>query len=111
MDDTTSKPLTRAQQRWLEHLQTWREQGGTLKAYAEANGLSVTGLYSARKALSARGAFEARKRTAPTFLPVRLQPGPSPLRVVFPNGVVVELPAGGDINQCAALVSTLAGAR
>ena len=33
---------------WLDHLRRWREQGGTLKAYAQANGLSVGALYAAK---------------------------------------------------------------
>ena len=42
------------EQFWLDHLRACRERGQTLKAYAYAQGLSVSTLYSARSALRRR---------------------------------------------------------
>ena len=38
--------LTERQQFWLDHLRVCREQGHTLRGYAKAHGLSVSGLYT-----------------------------------------------------------------
>ena len=87
----------------LKHLELWRERGGTLKAYAEANGLSVTGLYNARRSRA--------KATAPaparaTLLPVQLTAArrTEVIRIALPNGVLVEVPAGLNASEWAPLL-------
>ena len=47
--------LTERQQFWLDHLRVCREQGHTLRGYAKAHGLSVSGLYTAHLTLKSRG--------------------------------------------------------
>ena len=47
--------LTERQQFWLDHLRVCREQGQTLRGYAKAHGLSVSGLYTAHSTLKSRG--------------------------------------------------------
>ena len=47
--------LTERQQFWLDHLRVCREQGHTLRGYAKAQGLSVSGLYTAHSTLKSRG--------------------------------------------------------
>ena len=47
--------LTERQQFWLDHLRVCREQGHTLRGYAKAHGLSVSGLYTAHSTLKSRG--------------------------------------------------------
>ncbi len=47
---------------WLDHLAHGRQQGLTLKAYAQAHGLSVSALYTARSTLKRRGVLRTRSR-------------------------------------------------
>ena len=61
---------------WLDHLRAARQQGQTLKAYAQAQGLSVSALYSARSTLKRHGVLD-EPAPAPTFVPVRLPPPPA----------------------------------
>jgi hypothetical protein len=72
----------------------WRAQGGTMKAYAQANGLPVDTFY-AMKSAHARGlgkSTRARASAAPaTFLPVQLAPARGSVRVSVPNGVRMEV--------------------
>jgi len=86
---------------WLKHLELWGERGGTLKAYAEANGLSVTGLYRAR-----RSRAKATPPARATLLPVQLTAGrrAEVIRIALPNGVLVEVPAGLNASEWAPLL-------
>ena len=62
------------EQFWLDHLRTARQQGQTLKAYAQAHGLSVSALYTARSTLKRRGVLSEPAASAPTLVPVRIPP-------------------------------------
>ena len=94
---------------WLDHLRACREQGQTLKAYAHAQGLSVSTLYSVRSALKRRGVLtepactSSPRGPAPTFVPVRIPP-PGAFRVHLPNGVVVEVPVHAESAACATVL-------
>ena len=120
-DDTARASLTPNQRQMFEHLQAWRAQGGTLKAYAGAHGLSVSALYTAKHTLTQRGlwskgAAKAKACAAPMFLPVRVRPGSGgagavALRVLLPEGIAIELGANGDVSQCVALVQALEARR
>ena len=57
--------LTERQQSWLDHLRVCREQGHTLRGYAKAHGLSVSGLYTAHSTLKSRGALSEPAPSAP----------------------------------------------
>ena len=97
--------VTERQQSWLDHLRVCREQGHTLRGYAKAHGLSVSGLYTAHSTLKSRGALSEPARTsAPTFVPVRIAPGGAAFRVHLPNGVVVEVPAYVEGTACATVL-------
>lgn len=85
------------QREWLSHLEVWREQGGSLKAYALAHGVSQSALYSARRVLTQRGIWQGRRResrthpAAPKLVPVRVRamaPAVAMFRVLLPNGIV-----------------------
>ena len=117
MEDATvlapQRRLTPCQQGWLAHLEAWRVRGGALKAYAIEHGLSVSGLYTARRELTRRGAWpgEAPAQRAATLVPVRLRPSPAVFRVLLPNGIAVEVPecAGPEATRALlACVKTLA---
>ena len=120
------KPLTSRQQVWLEHLRACDARGCSSVAYAREHGLSLPALYAARKDLTHRGVFRPGRsgRSAVSNTPVTLVPvqvhdaspvSMSPpnagcvLRVVLPNGVVIEVPEQTEPGRCQALVSALSG--
>lgn len=107
MAETVSGGRTPRQQFWLEHLRACREQGLSLKAYARAHDLSVSGLYSAKSALKRRGvlADNTLPVPAPKFVPVRIPRSASAFRVLFPNGIVVEVPEHADGASCRELLA------
>ena len=98
-------PRTARQRFWLEHLNACREQGVSLKDYARAHDLSVVALYAAKSALKRRGTSTPPAVPAPKLVPVRLAPAASMVRVLLPNGVVVELPESIDPQRCQALLA------
>ncbi len=104
---TLGPARTPRQRFWLEHLNACREQGLSLKAYARTHNLSVSALYTANSALKRRAFSTEPTAPAPKLVPVRLAPAAVMVRVLLPNGVVVELPASID-PECAR--SLLAGA-
>ncbi len=97
---------TPRQRFWLEHLEACREQGLSLKAYARAHNLSLTALYAAKASLKRRGTSAEPSKPAPKLVPVRVAPGASMIRVLLPNGVVVELPESIDPKRCQALLAS-----
>ena len=83
--------LTERQRFWLEHLRACGS--GSLKAYAQAHGLDLRGLYDAKARLKRKGAL-------PVDRPARLVrverergrlPDPAYCRVHLASGVTVEL--------------------
>jgi len=113
------KSLTPVQRDWLNHLKACEAQGCSSVVYARSHGLSVTALYAARTELTQRGAFSPVRPSggsgvtpAPvTFVPVELRTTPAVqvLRVVLPNGVVIEVPEQAEPSRCGALVAALCG--
>ena len=98
---------------WLDHLRACREQGQTLKAYAPAQGLAVSTLYSARSALKRRGVLtepacalspRGKAPAAPAFVPVRISTPGAAFRVHLPNGGVVEVPVHAENAACATVL-------
>jgi len=90
-----AKGSTSRREFWISHLNKWRVQGGTMKAYAQANDLAVGSLYEARR--RARAGERAQEQPAPSgvsFLPVRVarEAREEAVRVRLPNGIVVTVP-------------------
>ena len=83
---------------WQWHLRQWEVVGGTLKEYAESQGVSVQSLYAARSAARSEDrAVSAEPKPAqalPRFVPLRLSARRSEERIgiEYPNGVRVEVP-------------------
>ena len=108
---TPSPPLTASQRQWLDHLETWQEQDVTLKAYALTHGLSVSGLYTAKRLFKRRGIWRGREgnrssRSRAELVRVRVTPAratPTMFRVHLPNGIVVEVPEDVEPARCRAL--------
>ena len=117
---TSSTPaLTSRQRHWLEHLKAWQEQERSLKAYAVANKLSVSGLYSAKRYFKAHGIWQGRevsgpRRCTPKLIRVQVTPSgvalSSVIRLHFPNGMVVEVPEHVEPLRLHTLMATLLGA-
>ena len=89
---------------WLDHLRSARRQGQTLKAYAQAHGLSVSALYTARSTLKRRGVVAEPSASAPTLVPVHIPAAGAAFRVHLPNGVVVEVASHAESPACAAVL-------
>ena len=85
MSDPTST-LTERQRFWLEHLRACGV--GSLKAYAEANGLSVSALYEAKSRFKRLGLLGPAKTSRFTRVEAA---APTLCRVRLPNGVFVEV--------------------
>ena len=81
--------LSEKQSYWLGHLRACAD--GSLKAYAEANGLNVSSLYGAKKRLKRQGVL----RGEPPARLVRVErvsaPAPTLCRVHLANGTAVEV--------------------
>ena len=74
-----NKALTERERQWLSHLQRARDGEQTLKAYAKAHGLSLSGLYDAAWRLRRAGHWKPGvgkpRREAGAFVPVRIEAG------------------------------------
>lgn len=87
--------LTSQQRFWLDHLQACEAGGETMKGYAKRKGLSVHGLYGARRRVRSLGIppAPAGSRKRPSFAKVMVREAPAELgrcRVRLPNGAIME---------------------
>ena len=97
MEETSS--LTEKQQFWLDHLRNCQASHGTIKAYAEAHGLSLPSLYFWKRQLMDDGLLEGSRQTSVRFkrLDMCLTASvPVAGRICLPNGVMVEWSAQGE---------------
>ena len=96
---------------WISHLNKWRAQGGTMKAYARANDLVVGNFYTAKSAyggdLPSGKHMDTVGRAKVTLLPVHRAPVSDLIRVSLPNGVRIEVPGIIDGEQWRALLDSL----
>ena len=67
-----SARLRRREQFRLDHLRAARQQGQTLKANAQAHGLFLSALCTARSTLNRRGDLSESTASAPTFVPIHI---------------------------------------
>lgn len=91
---------------WQWHLRQWEVVGGTLKEYAESQGVSVKSLYAARSAVrneerpvpvveAPASTAKAPARFIPLKLPARRRD--ERVHVECPNGFSIEVPA--DVSE------------
>ena len=73
--NSRSAGLRPREQFWLDHLRTARKQGQTLKAYAQAHGLSVSALYTAHNRQIANYGVDVRVEARPPY-PLRFRTAP-----------------------------------
>lgn len=92
----TQTDLTERQQFWLGHLRACAKANLTTKDYAQAHGLSVKAMYSARKDLAQRGTPKT-PITAP-FARVQVAPSTPTTQwsVQLPNGTTVSFSGAVD---------------
>ena len=67
-----SARLRRREQFRLDHLRAARQQGQTLKANAQARGLSLSALCTVRSTLNRRDDLSESTASAPTFVPIHI---------------------------------------
>jgi transposase-like protein len=88
---TTELSRTDPQQFWLAHVRAAAASGLSAKDYAAREGLSVHQLYEWRRKLRLREQPRARAETAFTPVQVLAPSAHPPVRIVFPNGLTLEL--------------------
>jgi transposase-like protein len=91
---TTESATTDLQRFWLAHARAAVASGLTVKEYAAREGLERKKLYEWRRKFKQRGLL-AQRATETRFAAVQvLATAPSaPVRIVFPNGLALELAA------------------
>ncbi len=88
-----TKPLTKTQQAWLDHVNKATEQNLSMSAYAKQNNLALKSLYNARALLMKKGILPSISSNY--LVPLTVTTPNLPLlttscRVTLPNGVLIE---------------------
>lgn len=88
-----TKPLTKTQQVWLDHINKATEQNLSMSAYAKQNNLALKSLYNARALLMKKGILPSI--SCDYLVPLAVKPTNDPIittscRVTLPNGVLSE---------------------
>jgi hypothetical protein len=96
-----TKPLTKIQQIWLDHLNQATAQNLSMSAYAQQNNLALKSLYSARSSLIKKGRLPSIKIN--DLVPIIATPSSVPIittscRMILCNGIILEL-ADVDISD------------
>lgn len=104
----TQTKLTERQQFWLEHLRACAKVNQTTKEYAQAHGLSVKAMYTARKHLAQRG--KSKSTTTAPFARVRVAPSPptTQWRIQLSNGTRVSFSGAVDGQALCAILHAAA---
>ncbi len=92
----TPTELTERQQFWLEHLRACAKANQTTKDYAQAHGLSVKAMYSARKDLAQRGTPKTPITAPFARVQVELSPPTTQWSVQLPNGTTINFSGAVD---------------
>jgi hypothetical protein len=92
--------LTEKQKHWYDHLQRCADQSISLADYARQHDLDVNRLYRwksvfARKTCNAALNVKSTTQTQAPFIRAVVRSA-STIRVVFPNGLLIEFPNGID---------------
>lgn len=103
--------LTEHQQLWLDRIKACEASGLPVTQYAPANGLSVRGMYDAKRALVSKGVLP--RKSGARFQRVKIAQAPVAVTswtVTLPNGATVSF-AGkvdpGSLGQVLSAVSRL----
>jgi hypothetical protein len=92
--------ITEKQKHWYDHLQRCADQGISLADYARQHNLDVNRLYRWKSVFAQKSRSTAPNITSPTqtqapFIRAVVRSA-STIRVVFPNGLLIEFPNGID---------------
>lgn len=95
---SNSRPLTLLQQQWLAHLQQAEAQKQSVAEYARENGLDADAMHRWRSQLKQRGVVVGATSSAAfvraevkSFSPASISASAPTLRIVLPNGIVLEV--------------------
>ena len=91
------KQPTERQRYWRDHIHAAHNSNGTLVDYAKTNDLKVKDLYAWKTLLSQRGLLDAPRKSFVAIVPEQHRPADL-CRVLFPNGIVLELSGGISIE-------------
>ncbi len=88
-----TKPLTKTQQIWLDHINKATEQNLSMPAYAKQNNLALKSLYNARALLMKKGILPSISSNY--LVPLTVTPSSRPAistscRITLCNGVLIE---------------------
>ncbi len=89
-----TKPLTKIQKRWLDHIKKATEQNLSMSAYAKQNNLALKAFYNARSSLMKKGILPSINSNYLVPLTQALVSKPSvttSCRITLCNGVIIEL--------------------
>ncbi|WP_022942254.1 IS66 family insertion sequence element accessory protein TnpA [Psychromonas hadalis] len=89
-----SKPLTKIQQDWLDHVNQATKKNLSMSAYAKQNNLALKAFYNARSSLMQKGILPSISRNHLVPLAQSLTSNPSvttSCRITLCNGVIIEL--------------------
>ena len=110
MTRTDNFSLTARQRYWLKHIRACDAAGQTSVDYAQAHGINVKSLYSARKALAEKGTVPPKPPTR--FQEVQVVGGnrdsDSQWHVQLPNGLAVSFGGTVDAATLSLVLSTAA---
>jgi len=87
---------------WRQRLQRFERSGLSAVAFCAKEGVSVPSFYAWRRRL-----LRPPIETAARLVPVRLFPAAAPVEILLPDGLVLRLAAGCDLDFVRALVATL----
>ena len=87
-----TKPLTKIQQGWLNHVHQAKEQGLSMSAYAQKNELSLKAFYNARTMLIKKGILPeiANNPLITVTTPSQPAKATTSCRITLCNGVTIE---------------------
>ncbi len=98
---------SRAQTRqlWVERLGRFADSGASVVAFCQQEGISSHAFYYWKNKLRPHAPDADR----PRLLPVRLLPPAAPVEIALPNGCVLRLAPGCDLDFVRSLVGALGG--
>ncbi len=84
---------------WRDHVDTWRRSGQTQRGYAKQQGLAIPRFVYWKNKFYPNTPLKAKD-----FVPVQITTTQSPVRLIHPNGVTIECPAGTDVSWLRSLL-------
>ncbi len=100
-----NKPLTKRQQHWLAHINACQQQDGSIKDYAQQQGIELRALYDATNRLVKAGVQPGKTRS--DFQRVKIKPVPILCTITLPNGVRLEWPTDNSPKSLNALITAV----